>query len=182
MHHTSFCGKPDMRDDPLHVCTKGLISSSEYATWYIENGKPFIYNGQYMVVPQHAQSQGSQWQGKETQLRRNQVPPSENTQSDSILDPKPQYSHPDCTHTLPIPNNNHRLSRKYLAWTLTPSLNIRHTLDYTHTTRSLNGKHLPLRISSAQHLRYRNTPSSPMMGHAIIPVSLVHLQDHWRLV
>ncbi|KAK5839322.1 hypothetical protein PVK06_008099 [Gossypium arboreum] len=57
------------------------------------NGKPFIFQGHYMMLPEDVQPESSRWQWTNVRPRCNRVPPFENTDTDSAfnLDPEPQY-------------------------------------------------------------------------------------------
>ncbi|KAA3475006.1 serine/threonine-protein phosphatase 7 long form-like protein [Gossypium australe] len=51
---------------PLYALDGGFSPTSEYAAWYMAHGKPFIFQGQYMLIHRDAQPESSRWQPRNT--------------------------------------------------------------------------------------------------------------------
>ncbi|MFQ6659831.1 hypothetical protein Gotur_028573 [Gossypium turneri] len=95
------------RCPPLYVLEGGFSPTPEYAAWYMAYEKPFIFQGQYMLIQRDAQPESSRWQPRNAQPRGNRVPPFGNIESDttSNLDLEAQYEAscmiPDPLHEIP---------------------------------------------------------------------------------
>ncbi|KAH1083534.1 hypothetical protein J1N35_023295 [Gossypium stocksii] len=71
------------RRPPLYVLEGEFSPTPEYAAWYMSYGKPFIFQGQYMLIQKDAN----------TRPRNNRVPLFGNIESDTSSNPDldPQY-------------------------------------------------------------------------------------------
>ncbi|KAK5832937.1 hypothetical protein PVK06_016745 [Gossypium arboreum] len=79
---------------PFLYVLKGRFSPTpEYAARYMAHGKPFIFQGHYMLIQRYAQPESSRWQQKNAQPRRNRVLPFGNIKFDTVsnLDLEPEY-------------------------------------------------------------------------------------------
>ncbi|MFQ6629896.1 hypothetical protein Gotur_007180, partial [Gossypium turneri] len=88
-----------LRRPPLYVLEGGFSLTPEYAAWYMAHGKPFIFQGQYMLIQRDMRPDSSRWQPRNAQPRSNRVPPfgAENETSDSSS----QFIDPDPVHEVP---------------------------------------------------------------------------------
>ncbi|KAG8496355.1 hypothetical protein CXB51_007610 [Gossypium anomalum] len=55
----------------LYVLEGGFSPMYEYTEWYMVHGKPFIFQGHYMLIPEDAQPEFSQWQQRNAGSHRN---------------------------------------------------------------------------------------------------------------
>ncbi|KAG8475064.1 hypothetical protein CXB51_031847 [Gossypium anomalum] len=75
---------------PLLYVLEGEFSSScEYAQWYMAHGKPFLFQGRYMLIQKDAQLESSRWQPRDAQQLWNRVPPFGNTEINFASNPDP---------------------------------------------------------------------------------------------
>ncbi|KAK5835014.1 hypothetical protein PVK06_010696 [Gossypium arboreum] len=77
----------------LYALEGGFSSTPEYAAWYMAYGKPFIFQGQYMLIQKDAPLESSRWQPMNAQPCSNRVPPFGDVESDTTSNPdlEPEY-------------------------------------------------------------------------------------------
>ncbi|KAK5776417.1 hypothetical protein PVK06_044376 [Gossypium arboreum] len=75
------------RHPPLYVLEGGFSLTPEYAVWYMAHGKPFIFQGRYMLIQKDAQPESSRWQPRNAQPCSNRVLPFGNIKLDTTSNP-----------------------------------------------------------------------------------------------
>ncbi|KAG8484012.1 hypothetical protein CXB51_023200 [Gossypium anomalum] len=77
----------------LYALEGGFSPTPEYAAWYMAYGKPFIFQGKYMLIQKDAQPESSRWQPRNAQPRSNRVLPFGDVESDTTSNPdlEPEY-------------------------------------------------------------------------------------------
>ncbi|KAK5836811.1 hypothetical protein PVK06_012612 [Gossypium arboreum] len=78
-------------EPPTVVLATRFIPSCKYAKWYFKNELVYIYQGEYILIPEHTQLEFTRWHKTGTRPHCNRVPPYRNIDSFSNTDHEPEY-------------------------------------------------------------------------------------------